>query len=258
MENKVSLTDGFERYNLDKSGNYKLESSVVGDSYIEITLKEEGKINLDIKVEEGERTLVLLNSSVCDTEIEIKAEIDKDSVLKLGYIELSSNKTNLKSLVLLNKEGAYAEFKTATVCNTDKKYDIETVHVNPHTKGLMENYGVVYNEASLDIVCAGRINKDSYRSDSRQATRVLTFGNPKNIRVLPILYIDNNDVAASHATSIGQPDAEALYYMESRGLTKEEAIALMANGYLTPVCKMIKDETLREETEKRITERVEG
>jgi Fe-S cluster assembly protein SufD len=64
--------------------------------------------------------------------------------------------------------------------------------------------------------------------------------------VLPKLFIDNNDVQAGHAQSIGQVDAEQLYYLQTRGLNRDEATKLIVYGYLYPVAEVIADEKLRE------------
>ncbi|MGL5915281.1 MAG: SufD family Fe-S cluster assembly protein, partial [Culicoidibacterales bacterium] len=62
----------------------------------------------------------------------------------------------------------------------------------------------------------------------------------------PILLIDEHDVTAGHAASVGRIDAETLYYLQSRGLTNQEANALVTLGFLMPLLESITDQTLRE------------
>ena len=73
---------------------------------------------------------------------------------------------------------------------------------------------------------------------------------------LPILYIDEDDVKASHALSVGQPDAEQLYYLNSRGLTMRQAIGLLSVGYFKPILELIEDEELKEKIAQETEERV--
>ena len=56
-----------------------------------------------------------------------------------------------------------------------------------------------------------RIVKGAHASESHQTTRVLTLSDHHNSEVVPVLYIDENDVKASHATTLGQPDENQLY-----------------------------------------------
>ena len=72
----------------------------------------------------------------------------------------------------------------------------------------------------------------------------------------PKLYIDNNDVQAGHAQSIGQVDEEQLYYLQARGLNRDEATKLIVYGYLYPVAEVIQDEALRDLFLNEIREKV--
>ena len=72
------------------------------------------------------------------------------------------------------------------------------------------------------------------------------------------LMIDENDVQASHAMSIGRVDEDQLYYMMSRGLSVQQCTSLISTGYLMPITKVIENEELRnmlaEEMERKIAE----
>ena len=72
------------------------------------------------------------------------------------------------------------------------------------------------------------------------------------------LLIDENDVQASHATTLGRVDEDQLYYMQSRGLTQKQCTSLISTGYLMPVTRFIEDETLKtklqEEMERKIAD----
>ena len=70
--------------------------------------------------------------------------------------------------------------------------------------------------------------------------------------------IDENDVQASHAMSIGRVDEDQLYYMMSRGLSIEQCTSLISTGYLMPITEILSNEELRsslaEEMERKISE----
>ncbi|PZG13809.1 hypothetical protein C1I98_39705, partial [Spongiactinospora gelatinilytica] len=53
--------------------------------------------------------------------------------------------------------------------------------------------------------------------------------------VNPLLIIDENDVQAGHAASVGQYDEEALYYLLSRGLVEADAKQILINNFMEPV-----------------------
>jgi Fe-S cluster assembly protein SufD len=61
------------------------------------------------------------------------------------------------------------------------------------------------------------------------------------------LKIDTNDVAsAGHAATSGQVDDEMLFYMQSRGIDKSEAVRMIVMGVFAPALNAIPLEELRE------------
>lgn len=64
---------------------------------------------------------------------------------------------------------------------------------------------------------------------------------------IPGLKIDTNDVArAGHASTSGQVDDEQLFYMQTRGIKKDEAVRMIVMGLFEPALNAIPTEDLRE------------
>lgn len=64
---------------------------------------------------------------------------------------------------------------------------------------------------------------------------------------IPGLKIDTNDVAkAGHASTSGQVDEDQLFYMQTRGIKKDEAIRMIVMGLFEPALEAITVEDLRE------------
>ena len=72
----------------------------------------------------------------------------------------------------------------------------------------------------------------------------------------PLLLISENQVKASHALSIGQPNEEQLYYLQSRGLTKQQALGLLSVGYFLPIIQMVPDQDQQIELQKEMEQKV--
>ena len=51
----------------------------------------------------------------------------------------------------------------------------------------------------------------------------------------PLLLIDEDEVKAGHAASVGQVNAEQIHYLMSRGITLDKAMKLIIYGFLAPV-----------------------
>ena len=72
------------------------------------------------------------------------------------------------------------------------------------------------------------------------------------ISSLPILLIDEYDSMANHGAAIGKMSDDELFYLMSRGLSKEEAFMLIINGIIRPFVNNIIDEKLKEEINNKI------
>jgi Fe-S cluster assembly protein SufD len=135
---------------------------------------------------------------------------------------------------------------------------MNVVNFAPHTHGEIRNYAVVLKTGVLMIDAIGKIVKGARKSESHQTSRALSFEDGQKSTILPELLIDENDVQASHAMSIGRMDEDQLYYMMSRGLSVEQCTSLVSAGYLMPITEVIDNEelreTLRSEMERKIGE----
>ena len=111
----------------------------------------------------------------------------------------------------------------------------------------MENYAVVEEGGQYRMEATGKIIKGARESNSHQKPRVLTMSERHSSEVVPVLLIDENDVTAGHAASIGQVDPEDMYYLMSRGIDKETAERLVIRGFLGTVITEIPVKEVRDE-----------
>ena len=252
-ENRFAQTMAMDQ-DLNLTFNERATGSIViflEEPSKEMSLHLEAKSSSHVK-------LFIQNSMAHDLQLKVTANIAHDANLECGLLDLQNQPCHLELQGHLNEQGANMDFSIAQLCLCDcqKKSNLDiTSHVS-HTYGNMHNFAVVFDGGKYEMVAAGRIVKGAHASESHQETRVLTMGNNHQCVTLPILYIDEDDVKASHALSVGQPDAEQLYYLNSRGLTMRQAIGLLSVGYFKPILELIEDEELKakiaQETEERV------
>ena len=114
---------------------------------------------------------------------------------------------------------------------------------------FMDNYGVAKDEAHLVIDGIGTITNGQNGSASHQTNKIIVFDPKCYASANPFLYIDEYDVQASHAAGVGKMDEEHLYYLQSRGLTKRQAMQLITYGYLMPVVEVVDNQMIKERFE---------
>lgn len=251
--------DGFQEIQVDCDKQRSLLIHVDKRRHVQLYVTYLGRsATLDITIQMDQGTngeIVFWNETREAFQANIQLKGEKDAALKLGVADLSTSKSDVKINGVLNHSGMQFHVTTAMLA-LYKHVQMEMHHTAPNSEAVMENFAVVIDAGSYQMHASGRIDKGAKQSISHQATRVLTLSQNQTSEVLPILYIDENDVKASHATTLGQPDDLQLYYLCSRGLTRTQAIALMTHGYLMPITNVIKQKALSMRLVELIEEKV--
>ena len=138
-------------------------------------------------------------------------------------------------------EGAHSEVKVVAISAGKQTQGIDTRVTNkaPHSIGHILQHGVIRERGTLTFNGIGHILKGAKGADAQQESRVLMLSDKARGDANPILLIDENEVTAGHAASVGRVDPEEMYYLMSRGLRKEEAERLVIRGFLGSVITAI-------------------
>ncbi|MCM2531164.1 Fe-S cluster assembly protein SufD [Neobacillus pocheonensis] len=162
---------------------------------------------------------------------------------------ISENTTNLVG------DGSYGDTKTVVVGRGEQTQNFTTkvVHFGKNTEGYILKHGVMKDSATSIFNGIGKIEHGATKSNAEQESRVLMLSEKARGDANPILLIDEDDVTAGHAASVGRVDNVQLYYLMSRGIPKAEAERLVIHGFLAPVVKQLPIEGVK----KQLTEVIE-
>ena len=242
----IIINDHLVSLEIDVDNDIVLNISVQKDSNVYIKINKADKIDLDINVEANVKSSILIWNDTKDSLVTKEHINVKDNAnLTLAYADINNSNVDRKIIVDLIEKYASADVKTACLTSSDKKYILEINSKAPFTLGQMENFSVVLKDGNYYMDATGRILKGCNGSKSHQTSRALCFDAKQKATILPQLLIDENDVEASHATSVGSVDENQLFYMQTRGLTKKEVLSLIAVGYLSFITDVIDDEELK-------------
>jgi Fe-S cluster assembly protein SufD len=154
-------------------------------------------------------------------------------------------------------EGTEATLNGLYLVNGSQHVDNHTVidHAKPHGTSHELYKGILDGKASA--VFKGRImvRKDAQKTDSKQTNKNLVLSDEAVIDTKPELQIFADDVRCTHGATIGQLDAEALFYLQSRGIGREDARNLLTYAFAQDIIDRIKIQTLRETLERSLFEK---
>ena len=152
--------------------------------------------------------------------------------------------------------GSHADMKVVALSRGKQIQGIDSRITNYgcNSIGNILQHGVILEKGTLTFNGIGHIIKGAKGADAQQESRVLMLSDKARSDANPILLIDENDVTAGHAASIGQVDPEDMYYLMSRGLDKATAERLVVRGFLGSVIVEIPVKEVRAEMIENIDE----
>lgn len=170
-----------------------------------------------------------------------RASVDNDASVQWIVGEMNMGDTMSDTSSILKGNGSNSDAKVICVGTGDQKLNITTraVHFGRSSSSDMLTRAVMRDESSAIINGITKIEKGATNAHGEQTERVLMLSPAARGDANPILLIDEDEVTAGHAASAGQVDKFQLYYLMSRGISREEATKLIIYGFLEPIVSQI-------------------
>ncbi len=153
-------------------------------------------------------------------------------------------------------EGADTQLNGLYIVSGSQHVDNHTSidHAKPHAASHELYKGILDGKSSA--VFNGRIlvRKDAQKTDSKQTNKNLVLSDEAVIDTKPELQIFADDVRCTHGATIGQLDAESMFYLQSRGIDKSDARSLLIYAFAQEIVDRVKVPQLRDSLERILFE----
>lgn len=150
--------------------------------------------------------------------------------------------------VVLDSEGAECDLNGLYLVTGRQHVDSHTLidHVKPHGASREYYKGILDEQAHG--VFDGRIivQKEAQKTDAMQANKNLLLSNEALVNTKPELKIFANDVKCKHGATIGQINADSLFYLRSRGIDQETARRLLVYAFASEMIERVEIPSLRQ------------
>lgn len=194
-----------------------------------------------------EKRIIVFNNENSVNNFKLNVSLQNSSILYIYNVVTTLVDASLNECI--NIEGKDALVKIINVLLV-KTATLESNIVINHNVGESEsnfaNYCIALKDSNVILNNNAFIKNGCHKSTVHQKAKGLALDNTARITAQPNLFIDEFDVIASHAASIGSINKEDLFYLTSRGLTVDEASKLIVLGFIRPVIDEIEDESLKE------------
>ncbi len=132
-----------------------------------------------------------------------------------------------------------------------------THHIGLHTDGIISQRGVMKGQTTSIFNAIGKIEKGASKANAEQESRILMLSGDARGDANPILLIDEDDVTAGHAASVGRIDEMQIFYLMSRGITRKDAERLIIHGFLEPVVAELPIEAVKQQLQHLIERKID-
>lgn len=158
--------------------------------------------------------------------------LKRDSKLIINQIIFDKSNDNIE--VNLLEENSSILINTLIVSNTNININQHINHKSMHTDSVINNYGVSLANGNIYFNTIGEIKKGMAKSNCRQLSKGIVMEENSSVLSKPVLLIEEYDVIAYHGASIGKMSDDELFYLMSRGLSKNDAFKLILSGVVKP------------------------
>lgn len=156
----------------------------------------------------------------------------KINVLENANITINSlNKNNSSNIEINLYYNANIIYNHSVSSNFDSINIFTINHLDNNSKSFITNNGVNLSNNKLFFEINGIIPKDLKDITCNQSSKIINFSNG-NSKIIPNLIIDSNDIIANHSSYIGEIEENELFYLLSRGLTKDRIKDLIYKAVL--------------------------
>ena len=168
-----------------------------------------------------------------------KAIAGKNAKIEWVSGSFGSKISMLYPMSILNGEGAKTEFTGISFAGEGQNLDngFKAVHNAPNTSSVVNAKSISKNGGICTYRSLIRINENAKNSKCSVSCESLMLDNISKSDTIPVNDIRTDEVEFSHEAKIGKISDKTIFYLMSRGISEEDAKAMIVRGFASPVSK---------------------
>ena len=147
---------------------------------------------------------------------------------------LTINQLGVNSSISCNsnlKFNSTIRYAGSILTNTSSLNDFKINHLESNSNSSFILSGINASNSKFYYNIDGKIDKDAINSKLDESSKIINFSDGDS-KIVPNLIVDNNEVIANHSAFIGKFEDEKIWYLNSRGIEKNEAFRLLVKSIL--------------------------
>ena len=197
---------------------------------VELFVKKNAKLRYST-IENWSKNMYNLNTK--------RASVEEGGTIEWVSGSFGSHVGCLYPMSVLKGEGAKMEFTGVTFAGHGQNLDTgaKVVHAAPNTSSYMNTRSISKDGGISTFRSSVVVAKDAKGSKSAVSCQSLMLDSESRSDTIPAMDIRTKDAAVGHEAKIGSISDDAVFYLMSRGMTEEDARALLVSGFADNVSK---------------------
>ena len=168
-----------------------------------------------------------------------KAIVGENSSMIWVSGSFGSHVSMLYPMSILNGKGAKTEYTGISFAGKGQNLDtgFKVVHNAPNTSSIIDSKSISKNGGKCTYRSIVKITKNAKKSKSSIDCESLMLDDISVSDTIPVNEVDTDDVELSHEATIGKISDKAIFYLMSRGLSEDDAKAMIVRGFAYPISK---------------------
>jgi Fe-S cluster assembly protein SufD len=164
------------------------------------------------------------------------------------------------AVAVLADEGADCTLNGFYYADASRLVDNHTEidHAMPHGTSHELYKGILADRSRAVFNGRIRVRPDAQKTDAKQTNKTLLLSDNAQINTKPQLEIFANDVKCTHGATVGQLNADALFYLRARGIDEEAARNMLVHAFASDVIHRMKLAPVRDAVERQLALRLPG
>lgn len=215
----------------------------------EIVVGENVKVHL-VRLQREEETAYHISTT--------KALLAKDAVVKHHNVCYGAALARNSIDALLDAEGIDCTLNGLVLTHGKQHVDNQTTlfHEKPHCHSWEMYKSILDDEAQSVFKGKIFVQQDAQKTDAKQNSQGLLLSDKAVVHAMPQLEIYADDVKCTHGATTGRLNEQAIFYAQARGISKEQARAMLTYAYAKEVVDEIPMEAVREVLDALISNRL--
>jgi Fe-S cluster assembly protein SufD len=187
-----------------------------------------------------------------------RVEVKRDARVKWVPVHLGGRLTKQTLDLITAEEGSDMKHTGLYFTEGDEHLDLFTSdkHEAGRTTGDTVWKGALTGDSRASYEGLIHIVPNAQETHTYLQTHQILLSPKAKGDAIPSLIVETDNVSASHGGTVGELDAEQIFYMMTRGLPRSEAVRILVEGYFEEVVQRLEDPGLEDLVRRRVAEKL--